>query len=207
MAAWEEDLAEAPRQDLAGIEDALAVTRSRFSPRWGGPRRDPVAGAERQGFAEQAPPGNVVGQQHELRRRLVVIELGDKGFEHLLDRQALVGAGKIGAVAPIVAGAEKEHLDRGLAGVLVGGEDVGVPDARGIDALMRLHVRQCRQPVAEARGALIVLLQAGIVHELVQAALHLVALAGEEAQRLVDQRRVVLSDTSPVQGALQRLIW
>ncbi len=88
----------------------------------------------------------------------------------------------------------------------MGGEDVGVLDALGIDALMRLDMRQCRQAVAEARRALVVLLQARLVHELVQAPLHLVALAGEEAERLVDECGVFPSVTSPVQGALQRLI-
>ena len=56
---------------------------------------------------------------------------------------------------------------------------------------MRLHVAERGQAVAEARRALIVLLEARIVHQLVHAPLHLIAFAGEEAERLVDERGII----------------
>ena len=107
-------------------------------------------------------------QQDELRRQLVVIELGDEGFEHLFDGDALVGAREIGAVAPIVAGAEEEHLDAGLAGILMGGKYIGLFQRVRVDALARLDVAQRGQPVAEARRPLIVLAEARLVHQRVQ---------------------------------------
>ena len=76
--------------------------------------------------------------------------------------------------------------------LLDGGEDVGLLHGLRIDALARLDVAERGQPIAEARRPFIVLLEAGLVHEGMQPPLHLVALAGEEAQRLVDQRAIVL---------------
>ena len=181
-------LGEPPRQGLAGVDEgmrhelALLAALRGFDP-------DLVAGAQRQRVGKQSPPGDLMGEQHELRRRLVVIELGNEGFEHLFHREALVGTGKVGAVAPIVAGAEEEHLDRGLPRLLMGGEHVGLLHGLRVDALMRLDVAERGQPVAETRRALIVLLEARIVHQSVHAPLHLVALAGEEAERLVDEDR------------------
>src|SRR5262249_37703478 len=72
-----------------------------------------------------------------------------------------------------------------------GGEDVGIFHILRVDALMRLHVAERRQPVAEACRALIVLLETRIVHELVHAPLDLIALAGEEAERFLHKRCVV----------------
>ena len=47
------------------------------------------------------------------------------------------------------------------------------------------------QTVAEARRPLVILAQARLVHQRAQAELHLVALAGEETERLIDQRAVI----------------
>ena len=41
----------------------------------------------------------------------------------------LVDAREVGAVAPVLAGAEEEHLDAGLAALGVQGEDVGLVHA------------------------------------------------------------------------------
>ena len=154
--------------------------------------RDLVPGAQRQSLGEQTARRNVVRKEDELRRRLVVVELGNEGFQHLLHGEALVGAREIGPVAPIVAATEEEHLDAGLARLLMRGEYVGLLHRLRIDALARLDVAERRQPVAEARRALVVLLEARLVHQAVQPELHLVALAGEEGERLVDQRAVML---------------
>ena len=88
----------------------------------------------------------------------------------------------------------------------MGGEHVSLLHGLRVDALMRLDVAERGQPVAETRRALIVLLEARIVHQSVHAPLHLVAFAGEEAERLIDEDPIVGSEISPVQGALQRLI-
>src|SRR5215468_10446748 len=148
--------------------------------------------AQRQGFGEQPATCDVVRQEHELWRRLIIVELGHERLEHLLNRKTLVGAREVGAIAPVIAGAEDEHLDAGLPRLLVRGEDIRLFDAVRVDALARLDVRERGQAIAKARSSLIVLLQARLVHQAMQPALHLVAFAGEESERLVDQLAVVL---------------
>src|SRR5262249_44263663 len=148
--------------------------------------------AQRQGFGEQPAPADVVRQEHELWRRLIIVELGDERLEHLLDRKALVGAREIGAVAPVIAGAEDEDLDASLPRLLMSGEDIRLFDIVRVNALARLDVAERGQAVAQARGALVVLLNARLIHQRVQPALNLVALAGEEGERLVDQPAIVL---------------
>src|SRR5262245_46770683 len=129
--------------------------------------------------------------QNAFRRLLVVVELGDERFQYFLDRHGSVGAREIGAIAPIVAVAEEEHLNTGLAGLLMRGKNVGFFDAFRVDALARLNVAKRGEAVAEARRPLVILAQGRLVHQRAQAELHLVALAGEEAERLVDQRAVI----------------
>ena len=96
----------------------------------------------RQRLGEQLAVRHVVRQQDQPRHRLVVVELRDEAIEHLLDGQRAVGLGKVGAVAPVLAGAEEEHLDARLPAVLRGGEDVGLLDALGVDRLIGGDVRQ-----------------------------------------------------------------
>ena len=76
-------------------------------------------------------------QQDELRHRLVVIELRQEGAEDLAGLERSVGAREIGAVAPVLAGAEEEHLDADLAALLGETEDIRLLDRLGIDALLR----------------------------------------------------------------------
>ena len=109
---------------------------------------------------EKTAPANLVGKQHELRRRFVVVELGDERLQHLFRAEALVGPGEVGAVTPVMAGAEEKHLNAGLARVLMGGEQVGLFEGLWIDALMGLNMAQRRQAIAEARGTLVILLPA-----------------------------------------------
>ena len=76
--------------------------------------RDAMASARAQDLAQSLGARNRVAQQHEAGRRPFEVELGEKGVEHLLQAQRPVGAGKIGAVAPVLVGAEEEHLDAEL---------------------------------------------------------------------------------------------
>src|SRR4029077_13667290 len=50
-----------------------------------------------------------VRQQDEFRRRLVVVELREERGQHLFRGERFVRAGKIGAVAPVLAGAKEEY--------------------------------------------------------------------------------------------------
>ena len=64
----------------------------------------------------------------QARRRLVGVKLREKRVEHLAWREALVGARKIGAIAPVLVGAEEKHLDAELPGLFDDGENVRLLD-------------------------------------------------------------------------------
>src|SRR2546423_5294804 len=93
-------------------------------------------------------------QQDEFRRWLVVIELREERGQHFLRRERLLCAGKIGAVAPVLAGAEEEYFDAGIAALLMDGEHVGFFYRARIDALLRLDRRQRGEAVAGERRRL-----------------------------------------------------
>jgi hypothetical protein len=95
-----------------------------------------------------------VRQEEQTRAGLVVVELGEEGTQHLGRLQRRIGLGEIGAVAPVLPGAEEEHLDAALAALLVDGEDVRLLDALRVDALVRLDMGKGGEPVAVDRGAL-----------------------------------------------------
>ena len=99
-----------------------------------------------QGFGAR----NIVAQEHETRRGPVEIELRQERVEHLLARQSPVGARKIGAVAPVLIGAEEEHFDAELPRLLGDREHVGFGDRAGIDALLALDRGQRADAVARA---------------------------------------------------------
>ena len=123
-----------------------------------------MAALDGERFGEQFALVEVVRQQNAPRTRLVVIELGQERIEHFAGQERAVGAGKIGAVAPVLAGAEEKHFDAGEAAVLVGGEYIGLFDAARIDALARLDRRQRGEPVAQRGGALEIERFGGAVH-------------------------------------------
>ena len=116
---------------------------------------------------------------------------------------------EIGAVAPVLAGAEEEHLDAGLPAFLVGGEHVGFLDAFRIDRLVGRDVRQRPQPVAELGGLLVV--EAGGRLPPSGAGTSAGRSGSRRCRKRVassTRRAVVLERRSrPVQGAEQRLIW
>ena len=99
---------------------------------------DPMPGAHGQRFRQYLLAVDLVGEQHKLRGRLVRIELRQKGIEHLARRQAAVGARVIGAIAPVLEGAEKEHLDRELPRLFADREDIRLLGVARIDALLSL---------------------------------------------------------------------
>ena len=151
---------------------------------------------------------HAVRKQDRPRARLVVVELREEGAQHLRRLQRRVGLREIGAVAPVLAGAEEEHLDADLPALLMDGEDVGLLDALRVDALVALHMRQRRQPVAIDRGPLEIEIFGGLLHLRRNLGLHLLAAAGQEILRLRQPaRHSPAAAISPVQGPEQRLIW
>src|SRR3546814_665443 len=107
------------------------------------------------------------------------------------DREALVVAREVGAVAVVAPGAEEEHLDADLSALLLRGDDVGVVDALDIDVLMGLDLGQRADAVAEHGGALVVEPPGGLFHLRRELLLHLLRVAGEESARLGHQVAVV----------------
>src|SRR5262249_58415409 len=71
---------------------------------------DLVAALGGQGLGEQRTLLELVRDEDGARARLVVVELGEKRAEHLAGRKRAIGFGEISAIAPVLAGAEKEHL-------------------------------------------------------------------------------------------------
>ncbi len=125
-----------------------------FSPRCGTPTVDLVAGAGTERGGQQRALLDLVRQQHQARAGLVVVELRQEGAQHLGGVERGVRLREVGAVAPVLAGAEEEHLDAALAALLVDGEDVGLLDGPRVDALVALHMAERGQPVAIDGGAL-----------------------------------------------------
>ena len=109
-------------------------------------------------------------------------------------------ARKIGAVAPVLAAAEKEHLDAGLPARLIGRDDVGVDDPGHVDVLVALHQRQGADAVADQRRRLEIERLGGVFHLAGETLLHVVAAAGQERLRLVEQCGVVLAPDMPDAG-------
>src|ERR1700736_611135 len=85
---------------------------------------DPAPALDAERLGDQRAVGYVVGEEHAARAWLVVVELGDERAEHVLRSERTVGAGEIRAVAPVLAGAEEEHLDAGEAALLMQREHV-----------------------------------------------------------------------------------
>src|SRR5262249_13743728 len=67
---------------------------------------DLMAALDRERLGEQRAIGPPVRQEDAARRWLVIVELGEKRAEHLAGLERAVGLGKVGAVAPVLAGAE-----------------------------------------------------------------------------------------------------
>jgi len=102
---------------------------------------DLVAGFCAERFGKQRAILDVVRDQDQPRRRPLVIELAEKRGENFFRSDRAIGFGKIGAVAPVLSGAEEEDLDAGKSALLMHGKNVGLFDAARIDALMRLDRR------------------------------------------------------------------
>ena len=168
---------------------------------------DAVAALGAQRLGEQRAVVDLVRDQDQPRTRLVVIELGEERGQNLAGRQRAVGSRKIGAIAPVLPGAEKEHLDAGEAALLMQGEDVRLLDAARIDALVRLNGRERGQAVAVDGGMFEVERERGLFHLGRELVLDRLAAAGEEGDwPRAPAPNTRAKSTSLVHGAEQRLI-
>src|SRR5690606_2038427 len=87
---------------------------------------------------------------------------------------------EVGAVAPVLPGAEEKDLDAVLATFLVDGEDVGFLDRARVDALVCLDVRERRKAVAIDGCALEIERFGGFLHRRCDLRVYLGAAAGQE---------------------------
>ena len=148
---------------------------------------------QRQRLGHEILLGQSVAEQDEGRLRPVVVELADKGGQHLLDRELSVMAGEIGAIAPIVAAAEKKYLHAGMTPGLMRRDDVGIGKAGDMDVLVSLHQRERAYAVADQRRGLEVERLGGAVHLGRQTLLDVAAAPGQKQLRLLDQPRVIVA--------------
>src|SRR5208337_4914958 len=105
--------------------------------------------------------------------------------------KAAFGARKIGAIAPVLAGAIENRLDAELPGFLVQGEDIGLLDAARINALLALNGGESRNAVAQPRRAFEFEFFGRLVHLPGEPFAHRARFAGEEITRLARQLLVI----------------
>src|ERR1700742_895030 len=79
-----------------------------------------------QSLLQQLAFRNLVRQQDQRRTWLVVVELRQECPQHLAGSERAVGLGKIGAVAPVLAGAEEENLNAAKSALLMDREHIGL---------------------------------------------------------------------------------
>src|SRR5690242_21112974 len=104
---------------------------------------------------------------------------------------------EIGAVAPVLAAAEEENLDRAVAAGLVQGDDVGVAQSVEIDVLPSLNLGQRTNAVADDRRAFVLAPVGKLLHVLGQPCLDLLTAARQEAARLGNQPRITVVVDAP----------
>ena len=153
-----------------------------------------VAGARRERLREQRAVLDLVREQDAARRRLVVVELGEEGVEHLRLGQRSVGAREVGAVAPVLAGAEEEHLDAESArrpGAMA--KTSASSTLRGLMPCAPWMARERRDAVAAAaRRARTPVARRPPSISLRELLAHALALAGEKSRASAHQLGVVL---------------
>src|SRR5215210_1917023 len=95
--------------------------------------------------------------------------------------------GEEAAMAPIVAAADEEGLDRHHPALAGQGEYVGIPEPFRMDGLAALDEGQGAEPVAIDGGKLEIEIPRRLLHQPSQLLLNLGRLAGEEILRVRDQ--------------------
>src|SRR6266702_2062113 len=134
-----------------------------------------------------------MAQQYERGFRSVVVELADERGQHLLNRELAIVAGEIGTVAPILSAAEEKDLDASLSTRLVRGDHVGVDDPGDVDVLVPLDQRQRADPIPDQRRRFEIKSSRNCLHFGREALLNVIASAGEERVRLLDQSSIVVA--------------
>ena len=153
---------------------------------------DPMTGAGAQDLAERAGARSGVTEQHEPRGGAFEIELREERIEHFFGRELPIGPREIGAVAPVLIGAEEERLDAELPGFLADGEHVRLRDRTGVDGLFALDRGEGGNAVAQARRRLEFEGVGGRGHLVGEPLTDRPTAAGKEVARLPDQPGIVV---------------
>ena len=153
---------------------------------------DAAAKPRGQHFFKQRAVLDRMREKDAARRRVLLIKLRKKGVEDFGLGQRRVGAGEVGAIAPVLIGAKEERFDAEASGVLGDGEDVGFFDAARIDPLRALNRRERRDAVAQPRRALKLQSLGGFGHFARQLFADVATFAGEEIPRLSHELGVIL---------------
>ncbi len=131
-------------------------------------------------------------QDQHPRRFAVGIELADKGLHHLGRVLVPADARVIVVVAPVLVGADEEHLHAGLPAISVQRDHVRLGHALRVDALGGLHLGQRLDPVAQGGGALELHRFAGLLHLRRQRFLNTLGAALQELSASLHGRGVIL---------------
>ena len=178
-----------PRQRLAGVARRL-LDQPRLLAALGAGDRHPAPELAGQRLGEEVDVVRIMADEDPPRRGLVVIELPEEALEDL-PRLGAAGAREVGPVAPVLVRADEEDLHAGLAALLVQRHHVGLLDPFRVDPLVRLHVGQRPDAVADRRRPLELHRPAGRRHGLGKLLLHLGRSPGEEQYRVLDHDRIV----------------
>ena len=181
----------------------------RRSPRCGDMDLDPRLGARRERRGHQFDVLDLVREQDQPRRRLVVVELRHEGATRPPPATSTCRRlREIGAVAPVLPVAEEEHLDAELARLLVEGEDVRILDGLRVDALHALDRRRApRAGRGSARRARTRDFPAASCISALMRSFTACDLPDRKARASAASSPYSSAETSPVQGPEQRLIW
>src|SRR5690606_11360289 len=154
--------------------------------------KDPTLGLRRECVCKHRLVLDCVRKQNHSRYRLIIVELGDEGAKHFARLQRGISFREVGAVTPVLPGAEEEDLDAVLSAFLMDGENVSFFDRLRVDALVRLYVRERGETIAIDGGAFEIERLGGFLHRGCDLRLYLGGAAGEEVLRLRYKLCIVL---------------
>ena len=128
-----------------------------------------------------------MAEQDFTRRRVLGIELSQKGFQNLDFVLALGLGGEERPITVIAPAPEKEHLHTIQPALLRQRHHVGLGYASGINVLVLLNTRERRNAVAKFSRAFIILGIAGVLHLGGEALLDILAFTRQKLPRLIHQ--------------------
>src|SRR5205823_15106677 len=93
---------------------------------------DLAANLRTQRLSEERAIDDFMRNQDQPRWWLVVVKLGEEGGQDFADRKRAVRFRKVSAIAPVLTGAEEEHLHAAESALLMNRKNVGLLNAARI---------------------------------------------------------------------------